>query len=273
MSRRELEALLHDVYGDDRDAFLVDLRAFSESLESIIQQPVVETLDRSAEPLAISVRNVTRRFRLSRSTGVEALRGVSFDIHRGEVVAIVGASGSGKSTLMNIMGGLDKPTTGSVEVAGTDIAKLGDAKLSQYRRNTIGFIFQFFYLQPFLTLARNVEIPLMFAGTNRRERKARVAEALRQVGLSDQSLQRPSELSGGQIQRAAIARALINNPSLILADEPTGNLDSVNAFQIVDALKRLRDDLGTTVVIITHDPAVAAAADRRITLKDGEVVS
>ncbi len=225
----------------------------------------------SNEPVLLAVKNVTRTYKLGKQK-LEVLKGVSIDIHAGEFVAITGASGSGKSTLLQLMGGLDKPTSGRVYFGDQDLAVLSDGKLSEFRRQTVGFVFQFFYLQPFLKLGRNLEVPAMFAGVRRKERRRRMEELAESVGLSDRIAHLPRELSGGQMQRAAIARALMNRPKILLADEPTGNLDSATGKAIIDLFEMIRRELGMTVVIVTHDPAIAARADREIRLRDGALV-
>jgi ABC-type lipoprotein export system ATPase subunit len=223
-------------------------------------------------PVVVSFVDVKKTYKMGKQT-VEALRGASFEIHEGEFVAITGASGSGKSTLLQLIGALDQPTAGVVTVAGKNLRKIRDGKLAQFRANTIGFVFQFFFLQPFLRLEKNLEVPGMFARVRPAERKHRLDELARKVGLSDRLRHYPKELSGGQMQRAAIARALMNSPKLLLADEPTGNLDSVNGTAIIDLFESIREELGTTVVVVTHDMGIAARADRVITMKDGEVLA
>ncbi len=197
---------------------------------------------------------------------------VDFKIWPGEFVALTGASGSGKSTLLHLLGGLDKPTSGQIVINEQNIAKLNDRKISNFRNQTIGFVFQFFYMQPFLTLAQNIAVPSMIYSMSAKARKARTIELAEAVGLSDRLKHLPKELSGGQMQRAAIARALFNSPKIILADEPTGNLDSTNSKAVIDLFKQIRDQFGTTIIVVTHDRQVAAAADREISMKDGAIL-
>jgi ABC-type lipoprotein export system ATPase subunit len=224
------------------------------------------------EPAAIiSVRDLVKRYRIGKQE-VRAIGGVTLDIRKGEFVAIVGASGSGKSTLLQMMGGLDKPTHGMVTINGVQIGKMSDRKLSIFRNQTIGFVFQFFYLQPFLNVRRNIEVAAMPNRMRRRERAERIEQLAAEVGLAERLRHRPRELSGGQIQRAAIARALVNRPSILLADEPTGNLDSQNSRDVVALFQQLRRDFGTTIVIATHDQSIARLADRIITVQDGMIV-
>ncbi|MCX7606221.1 MAG: ABC transporter ATP-binding protein [Bacteroidia bacterium] len=200
--------------------------------------------------------------------GVWALRGVSFEIQKGELVAIIGPSGSGKSTLMHILGCLDMPTEGSYRLAGQETTRLSDGELARLRNREIGFVFQTFHLLPRYTALENVALPLVYAGVPRRERMRRSQAMLEAVGLGDRLHHRPNELSGGQRQRVAIARALVNSPSLLLADEPTGNLDSATSEEIMRLFLSLHQK-GHTVVIVTHEPDIAAYAERIITLRDG----
>jgi putative ABC transport system ATP-binding protein len=201
---------------------------------------------------------------------VHALRGVSLKVKRGESVAITGPSGCGKSTLLHLLGGLDQPTQGEVRFEGTPLSALD---LDAYRARKTGFVFQSFYLLATLTALENVQVPMLEADWPRAERARRAARLLDDVGLSQRSHQYPARLSGGERQRVAIARALANEPSLLLADEPTGNLDSVNQEELLKLLQRLRRERGLTLVIVTHSPEVAAAADRTIRLRDGKIVS
>ena len=217
----------------------------------------------------IELKDLTKRY--DDEAGVyDALKGVDLNVAKGEFVAIMGPSGSGKSTLMNIIGLLDRPTKGKYLLDGTDINQLSDRKLANFRRDKIGFIFQNFNLLPRFNLMQNVELPLIYKRVSLKQRKIKVMEVLNSVGLGDKSKNRPNRLSGGQVQRAAIARALINNPSIILADEPTGNLDSKTGIEIMDLLKKLNNE-GVTIVVVTHNPEVSDYADRTIIVKDGNI--
>ena len=220
-------------------------------------------------PLAIEITDVVKDIPLGQSA-VHALRGVSLSIPRGEVVAIVGPSGSGKTTLLGLIGGLDVVTSGRVVIDGIDITRLSENKLAEIRNHQIGFVFQSFNLIPTLTALENVALPVQFG--HGRNALRRAAEMLAAVGLADRFDHKPTQLSGGEQQRVAIARALANNPAIILADEPTGNLDSANGELIVQQLLDLRTELGKTVVVVTHDPAIAVRADRTIHLRDGLIV-
>jgi putative ABC transport system ATP-binding protein len=201
---------------------------------------------------------------------VPALNGVSLEIQEGEMVAITGPSGSGKSTLMNIIGCLDTPTSGTYILAGTDVSKMTDDEQALVRNRKIGFVFQQFNLLPRTPALDQVELPMVYAGAP--DRKQRALAALQSVGLGDRVHHRPNELSGGQQQRVAIARSLVNNPSIILADEPTGNLDSKSGVEIMNIFKSLNRDKGLTVILVTHDPSIAAQAQRAIRVRDGVIV-
>lgn len=207
----------------------------------------------------------------SGETQVEALRGVDLCVEQGEFVAVMGASGSGKSTLLHLIGGLDRPSGGVVRLGGQDLAALDDDALTLVRRRSIGFVFQFFNLLPILTAEENVALPLVIDGVNEKEAYRRSLAAMEAVGIAHRATHRPSELSGGEQQRVAIARALVSEPVLILADEPTGNLDSVSGDQVIALLRSLSDDQGQTILLVTHDAGDAAVADRVVFLKDGLV--
>lgn len=202
----------------------------------------------------------------------EALRGVDTSIAEGEYVAVIGPSGSGKSTLMNILGCLDTPTEGTYLLAGEDVSEMGEAQLAEVRNRRIGFVFQQFNLLAMLPAWRNVELPLVYAGVPRAERRERAIAALTRVGLADRIENRPNELSGGQQQRVAVARALVTEPAMILADEPTGNLDSKSTTDVLALLDELHD-AGRTIVLITHEHEVAARAGRNLVIRDGEITS
>jgi putative ABC transport system ATP-binding protein len=217
----------------------------------------------------VTARDLVRRYGQG-DTAVDALRSVSLDISRGRLTAVMGPSGSGKSTLMHILAGLDKPTSGEVTVAGVDVVGLDDTALTKLRRDHIGFIFQFFNLLPMLTAAENIALPLKLAGSA--PEKAWLDELVEKVGLGDRLTHRPSELSGGQQQRVAVARALVSRPSVMFADEPTGNLDSTTSGEILTLLRESVDSLGQTTVMVTHDAHAAAIADRIVFLADGDVV-
>ncbi len=234
-------------------------------------KPQVIERAKNTNPVIINIENISKTYKIGKQK-VSALNGATLQIHSGELVAITGASGSGKSTLLQLIGGLDKPTSGVIEVDGVKLDKLRDGKLSTFRNKTIGFVFQFFYLQPFLRVSTNLEVPGMFAGTKRKKRQENINKLAEAVGLSDRMRHFPRELSGGQMQRAAIARALLNNPKILLADEPTGNLDSKNSEAIIQLFEKIRADFGTTVIIVTHDSQIAARADREIRLSDGVVI-
>jgi len=219
----------------------------------------------------LQLRGITRDFKLGAQT-VHVLKGIYLDISKNEYVALMGPSGSGKSTLMNLLGCLDTPTSGSYELNGTDVSSLNDNALADIRNSEIGFVFQTFNLLPRSTALENVALPLVYAGLSKEERLARAAEVLEQVGLADRMDHRPNQLSGGQRQRVAVARALVNKPALILADEPTGNLDSKTSIEIM----KLFDDIqaaGNTVVLVTHEEDIAQHAKRVIRLVDGNIDS
>ncbi len=270
------EATLASQSSVERDAtslladFDGNVQAAVQALEATSRRPAQKPVALSTTPVVVELTSVNRQYRLGRNR-VAAVRDVNMAIHEGEIVAITGPSGSGKSTLLNLVGGLDRPDSGTVRVAGHDLAALSDRQLSQFRNRTVGFVFQFFYLQPFLTVRTNLEVPGMFARLARTVRAERAIELAAAVGLSDRLEHLPRELSGGQMQRAAIARALLNRPPVLLADEPTGNVDRANAHAIMELFGTLRHRYGTTIVIVTHDAEVAAQADRTIVIRDGQV--
>ncbi len=223
----------------------------------------------SANGAVVTAREVKRRFGEG-GTAVDALRGVSLDVARGKLTAVMGPSGSGKSTLMHILAGLDRPTSGEVTIDGTSIAQLGDNELTKLRREHIGFVFQFFNLLPMLSAEENVTLPLSIAGE--KPEKGWVDGLLDKIGIADRRTHRPAELSGGQQQRVAIARALVTKPTVVFADEPTGNLDSATSGEILELLRASVDELGQTTVMVTHEARAAGIADRILFLADGLIV-
>jgi putative ABC transport system ATP-binding protein len=228
-----------------------------------------ETAQKGAPPVVVSATDVERRYGEG-DAAVQALRGVSLEVGRGQLTAIMGPSGSGKSTLMHILAGLDRPTAGSVAIDGTDITKLDDNELTRLRRNSIGFIFQFFNLLPMLTAEENMLLPLAISGSE--VDNAFYEELVERVGLGQRRTHRPAELSGGQQQRVAIVRAFVAKPAVVFADEPTGNLDSETSGEILDLIRGSVETYGQTTVMVTHDAQAAAIADRVLFLADGRIV-
>lgn len=221
-------------------------------------------------PAVVELENLEKSYRLGKVT-VQAVRGVSLKLQRGEFMVIMGPSGSGKTTLLNIIGTLDKPSSGRALVDGEDITSMSDGQLTKLRRHKIGFVFQFHNLIPVLTALENVELPLITAGVKRKESRERALELLRRVGLQDRTDHLPDELSGGEQQRVAIARALANHPRIVLADEPTGDLDTQTGFEVVQLLHNMAKQDGSSVVVVTHDSVVAERADRLVEMRDGRI--
>ncbi len=220
----------------------------------------------------IQMQDIVKRFYIGKPNELEILHGISLDINRGEFVSIVGQSGSGKSTLMNIIGALDRATQGTYMFEDVDISKCNDKQLSKIRNQRIGFVFQTFNLLPRMNALKNVEMPMMYNGIKPKEREKRAKELLEMVGMEDRMLHKPSELSGGQKQRVAIARALANEPDIILADEPTGALDSKTGHMVMDIFHRLHKEQGKTIILITHSRELAEETERIITISDGMIV-
>jgi putative ABC transport system ATP-binding protein len=242
---------------------------YMENVENAAREAASAQVGLEHAASVIAAREVTRRYGQD-ATAVDALRGVSLEVRAGELVAVMGPSGSGKSTLMHILAGLDKPTSGSVAIGGTEITGMDDARLTQLRRDHVGFVFQFFNLLPMLSAEENILLPLTIAG----ERADRdwLEELLSRTGLSPRRAHRPAELSGGEQQRVAIARALVTRPTILYADEPTGNLDSKTSGEILELLKLSARDYEQTIVIVTHDPRGASIANRILFLADGLIV-
>lgn len=220
----------------------------------------------------IEMRNIVKRFYIGQPNELEILHGINLEVRQGEFLSIVGESGSGKSTLMNMIGALDRPTSGAYFMDGVDISRMNDTMLSQLRNERIGFVFQSFHLIPRTSALQNVELPLLYAGVSRKKRREKALEMLEMVGMADRIDHKPNELSGGQKQRIAIARAMINSPSILLADEPTGALDSKTGRLIMDLFHKLHKENGKTVVLITHNNDLAKETDRILTLSDGNIV-
>jgi putative ABC transport system ATP-binding protein len=237
-------------------------------MEAATAAPAVDAVERVPSAV-VAARDITRRYGEG-DTAVDALRGVSLEVQQGKLTAVMGPSGSGKSTLMHILAALDRPTSGEVWIAGTKLGELNDTEITKLRRKHIGFVFQFFNLLPMLTAEENIVLPLTIAG-EKPEREWR-EELLKRVGLDDRRSHRPAELSGGQQQRVAIARALISRPTVVFADEPTGNLDSKTGGEILELLRSSVEALNQTAVMVTHDPYAAAIADRILFLADGLIV-
>jgi putative ABC transport system ATP-binding protein len=223
-------------------------------------------------PFAIRAIDLARTFEVGETT-VQALRGINLQVTRGQFVALVGPSGSGKSTFLNLVGGLDRPTSGELWVNGEELSASREKALTEHRRRRVGFVFQSFNLLPRLSALENVALPLMFVGASERERLDRARELLRQVGLTDRVDHRPTQLSGGEQQRVAIARALVSRPAIILADEPTGNLDTTTGAEIMALLRNLNHEQGVTLLLVTHDLDAAGFADRVVHLRDGQIAA
>jgi putative ABC transport system ATP-binding protein len=240
------------------------------------ENSLTATLEYSMEqedfiPKVLEIKNLTKTYMMGQ-VPVEALRGVSLSVHKGDFIAVLGPSGSGKSTLLNMIGALDRPTSGTVLVNGVDISVLSDNQLADLRQS-VGFVYQTFNLIARLDALSNVELPLSIVGVGKKERKLKAEVMLKIVGLGDRMHHKPSELSGGERQRVAVARALVNNPRFIIMDEPTGNLDSKTGLEIMDFAKKLNKEQGITLIIVTHDPEIGSQARRTIHLKDGQIES
>jgi putative ABC transport system ATP-binding protein len=254
-----------NAFQGDRKSIVAAINSYTQP--SLLSRRIVTS---STANTIVSIQDVKKSYKIG-DHSIDALRNISLSITKGEFIALTGPSGSGKSTLLQLIGALDKPTSGEVIIDGRSTSTLNDIELSRLRRNTIGFIFQSFYLQPFLNLEDNVAVPAMFSGVNSQLIKERTLQLLAQVGLEERKDHYPNALSGGQIQRGAIARALINSPKLLLADEPTGNLDAENSIVIMDLFQKIRDTLGTTIIMVTHNQDIAQQADRSIEIRNGNL--
>ncbi len=224
-----------------------------------------------SEPPVIEAENIHKIYRLG-NLAVYALNGINVTLSKGQFVAVMGPSGSGKTTLLNLIGALDRPTSGKIFIDGRDMTRMSEGELTNLRRHRIGFIFQFYNLIPVLTAFENVELPMLIAGARKRERQGRALKLLQMVGLSQRADFRPEELSGGEQQRVAIARAIANSPSVVLADEPTGDLDTKTGGDVMGSLRTMAKKEGVTVVVVTHDPVVAEMTDRILLMRDGMMV-
>jgi putative ABC transport system ATP-binding protein len=227
--------------------------------------------DPAADAPLICIRGLTKAYRRGEQD-IAVLLGIDLDVYSGDFIALMGPSGSGKSTLLNLIAGIDQPGGGTIAIGGVDIATLGEGALADWRAQHVGFIFQFYNLMPVLTAFENIELPLLLTALSPRQRRERVAQVLQMVGLSDRADHRPNELSGGQQQRVAIARAIVTDPTLIVADEPTGDLDRATGEDVLSLLDQLVSDLGKTIVMVTHDPKAAARAHRMVHLEKGVLV-
>lgn len=232
----------------------------------------MRVVNKMSQPV-ISMHQIIKRYYIGQPNELQILNGIDLEVSQNEFVSIVGESGSGKSTLMNIIGALDRPTMGLYLLDGENIGQLSDTQLSHIRNQKIGFIFQSFFLIPRTSALKNVELPMMYAGVPKKARRERAMELLELVGMADRASHRPNELSGGQNQRVAIARALSNNPSLLLADEPTGALDSKTGRAVMDIFHKLHEEQGKTLVLITHSPELAKETQRIVTIQDGSIIS
>ncbi|MCD6485281.1 MAG: ABC transporter ATP-binding protein [Candidatus Odinarchaeota archaeon] len=225
----------------------------------------------SNNSVSLVVKNVTKVYEIGK-VKVEAVRNVNLKVKKGEIIALVGPSGSGKTTLLNLIGTLDKPTEGTIFIDGIDVTKMPESELTKLRRRKIGFVFQFFNLIPVLTAFENVELPMLIAGVDKREREQRARQLLKLVGLEDRMSHKPDELSGGEQQRVAIARALANNPSLLLADEPTGDLDSKTGQKVIELMFETARKRNATTIMVTHNVEIAKLADKILKMRDGQIV-
>jgi putative ABC transport system ATP-binding protein len=259
------------------DSYITELNKKSGSVPNIKEshtgltdREYIKKMQGENVEVLMSLKSISKEYSLGQHK-VTALKNINLDIYKGEFVAITGPSGSGKSTLLHVLGGLDKPDKGEVLIEGADLSKFNDNELSLFRNKMVGFIFQSFYLQPYLNVLQNTEIPLIFRMASESVRKSAATNAIDAVGLSERITHLPKQLSGGQMQRVGIARAIVNDPKIVLADEPTANLDKESTQDIINMLKKINKEKGITIVVVTHNDMVAQYADRIIKLEDGEI--
>jgi ABC-type lipoprotein export system ATPase subunit len=284
MSHNEIDKtilkIVKENFNSDWDKFELYLDALIESSQKklepnqntigLTEREYIKKIQSGKSEILMSLKDISKEYTLGNHK-VAALKNINLDVYKGEFIAITGPSGSGKSTLLHVLGGLDKPDKGQVLIEGSDLSKFNDNELSLFRNKMVGFIFQSFYLQPYLNVLQNTEIPLIFRMANESVRKAAATNAIDAVGLSERIMHLPKQLSGGQMQRVGIARAIVNDPKIVLADEPTANLDKESTQDIINMLKKINKEKGITIVVVTHNDMVAQHADRIIKLEDGEI--
>lgn len=265
----QIKLIIEQDFNGDLDLFISALQ--TKLLESKSAQAKTYEENQKSKNKLIEITNLTKSYHVGRET-IIALRDINLSINEGEIIALTGPSGSGKSTLLNLIGGLDRADNGEININGVSLRSMNDREISNYRNNTVGFVFQFFNLQPYLNIQENVEVPLIFRGETAKNRAEASQSAIKAVGLTERIKHLPNQLSGGQMQRVAIARSIVNKPKLILADEPTGNLDHATGTEIINLIKKINQEQNATIIIVTHDNFIANQADRIIRLSDGKIV-